>query len=72
MQLKEYLTKNKIGVSEMAEKTGFSQSACSMWAANQRIPSKKNMQKIFAYTGGEVTPNDFFNIESEKELENEQ
>ncbi len=72
MQLKEYLSRNKIGVSEMAEQTGFSQSACSMWAANQRIPSRENMQKIFAYTGGEVTPNDFFNInDNEKELNHE-
>lgn len=66
MQLKEYLLRNKIGVSEMAEKTGFSQSACSMWAANQRIPSKENMQKIFAYTNGAVTPNDFFNINEDE------
>lgn len=66
MQLKEYLTKNKVGVSEMADALDLSQSACSMWANNQRTPSKENMQKIFAYTGGEVTPNDFFNIDENK------
>lgn len=72
MTLQEYLEKNKIGICEMAKQTGFTQPCCSMWAAGQRIPSRENMQKIFAYTNGEVTPNDFYSInENEKELNHE-
>ena len=67
MQLKQYLLQNKIGVSELAENLEVSQSVCSMWTNNQRIPSKDNMQKIFAYTNGAVTPNDFFIPESKKD-----
>ena len=42
------------------------------WVFGECVPSPENMQKIFAYTGGKVAPNDFYNInENEKELNHE-
>lgn len=69
MKLQNFLLKRHIGVSDMARQLNIPQSTCSMWVNEQRIPSLDNMQKIFAYTDGMVTPNDFYNITDSEQIQ---
>lgn len=72
MKLQRYLQEKQIGVVEMSKQLGLPQSTCSMWLTEKRIPSKESMQKIYEWSGGQVEPNDFYNInETEIEKDNE-
>lgn len=72
MKLQEYLEHKKKKIADMARDFGVAHCVVRVWVTGERIPTPENMQKIFAYTGGEVTPNDFFNInDNEKELNHE-
>lgn len=62
MNLQEYLDKEHKKVSDMARDLNLPHTIVLRWVRGARVPRLENMQKIFAYTGGEVTPNDFFNI----------
>ena len=70
MQLAEYLEKKKQRISTLARALDVRHCVARWWVVGAAIPSKENMQKIFVYTNGEVTPNDFYNINitNEKEL----
>lgn len=68
MKLQKFLIQHHIGVSDMSRQLNIPQSTCSMWVNEQRIPSLDNMQKIFAYTNGMVTPNDFYNIADNEQI----
>lgn len=69
MQLAEYLEKNKQRISTLARALGVRHCVARWWVVGAAIPSKENMQKIFAYTDGQVEPNDFYNINTEEEKE---
>ncbi len=72
MKLSEYLKKENKRPADLARDFGIVHCMVRRWCSGETIPNKEYMQKIFAYTGGEVTPNDFFNInENEKELNHE-
>lgn len=72
MKLKQWLKREKKTVADMANDLEITHCVARCWAVGDRMPTIENMQKIFAYTGGEVTPNDFYNInETEKELNHE-
>lgn len=72
MKLQEYLDKENKKVSDMARDFDMAHTIVLRWVKGVRVPTPENMQKIFAYTGGEVTPNDFYNIdETKKELNHE-
>jgi len=72
MKLKEYLQTKKKSIADMARDFDVAHCVVRVWATGERMPTPENMQKIFAYTGGEVTPNDFYNIdETKKELNHE-
>lgn len=65
--LREFLTDHRLGVVEMSRQLDQPRSTCSMWVIGKRIPSKENMQKIYEWSGGEVEPNDFYNVNKESE-----
>ena len=65
MILKDWLKKENKTVADMARDLGISHSVVLRWASGERIPSSENMQKIFVYTKGEVTANDFYGVEEE-------
>lgn len=69
MTLSEYLDKTKQRISTIARALGVRHCVARWWVVGVAIPSKENMQKIFTYTGGEVTPNDFYNINTNQEKE---
>lgn len=63
MQLREYRISNKKTLSEIADDLEVSKDVYMSWEYKKRIPTKENMQKIIAYTKGEVTANDFYGVE---------
>ena len=66
MKFSRYLAKNNIIQEEAARALGIAQSTISRYINGVAIPSKKLMQKIIAYTSGEVQPNDFYGVENEE------
>lgn len=69
MKLQEYLETNNKTVADLARACEVKHTVALRWANGARIPSRENMQKIFAYTNGEVTPNDFYDINTTNEKE---
>lgn len=63
MKLKDWLSKENKTVADMARDLEIVHSVVLRWSANERIPTPENMQKIVEYTKGEVTANDFYNVE---------
>ena len=65
MTFKEYLEENNITLNQAAEDLKMPYEYVRRYANEGTIPSKENMQKIVAYTGGKVQPNDFYGVEHE-------
>lgn len=62
MKFAEYLTKHGITQEDAAKALETSQGSVSRWVQGDFIPNKETMQKIVAYTNGEVQPNDFYGV----------
>ena len=68
MKLDNYLNDNNMTqqmfVEDLLVATGrhIPQGTLSKYVLGTRIPNIKNMQAIYEYTQGKVTPNDFYNI----------
>lgn len=60
-KLKQWLKDHNMTGAEFAAAIGVQQACVSLWLTGLRFPRPENMQKITEYTGGEVTPNDFYN-----------
>ena len=66
MTLKEFIKENNLTqyqfIEIVKEKTGhtFSQGGLAKYIIGQRIPRKKEMNVIFNFTHGVVSPNDFY------------
>lgn len=60
MKLIEFLVQNAVKQNEFATRIGEKTSRVNKYCLGQRIPRPDVMRKIFAATGGAVTPNDFF------------
>lgn len=67
MTLQEYLAKNNKKVSDLAGDLNLQHTVVLRWVKGKRYPRPESMQKIFEYTNGAVTPNDFFNIANDNE-----
>lgn len=61
-KFKQWLEKNNKTVAQVARDLGLTHCVVRTWAESERIPTKENMQRIVAYTNGEVQPNDFYHI----------
>lgn len=66
MKLQEFLQKKNKRPADMARDLKLKHSVVLRWVKGLRVPTPENMQKIFAYTNGAVTPNDFFNINEDE------
>ena len=62
MKLQDYRKQRNKTQEQVAEELGVAQSNIASWENGIRIPTKENMQKIIAYTNGEVQPNDFYEV----------
>lgn len=63
MKLQEYRKKENKTQQDIANDLGVFQSVIQKWESGETIPRPESMQKIIAYTKGEVTANDFYGVE---------
>lgn len=63
MKLKDWLDKENISRENLAKDLNITVQAVGYYANGQKIPRAETMQKIVAYTKGEVTANDFYNVQ---------
>lgn len=64
MKLQDYRKQENKTQEQVADELGVAQSNIASWENGIRIPTKENMQKIIAYTNGEVQPNDFYEVKA--------
>ena len=68
MNLKKYLALNAIKQNDFAEKIGDKPQNINKYCFGARIPRPKTMKKIFEATQGQVTPNDFYDLETAEDM----
>ena len=66
MKIKNYITKNKIKKTDAAKQLETSFVNIFRWINGVSIPRPAEMKKIFIWSNGEVSPNDFYDIDSTK------
>lgn len=66
MKLKEYLKQNNKRPADLAHDLKIVHCVVRRWCNGESIPTKDYMKKIFEYTDGMVTPNDFYHVQKEK------
>ena len=64
MTLKEYLEKQNKNMYEYARELGFHPNDVRRYAIGEIIPRSEKMKKIYEWSGGLVTANDFYFSES--------
>lgn len=64
MKLASWLASKEMTPAEFGRIIGLPQPTVHRYANGQRIPERDTMAKIVAATGGEVTPNDFYDVPS--------
>lgn len=65
MQLSSYLSDHDISIPQFAQKIGAAnRTIVWRYVHGIRRPNKKMLQRIYDVTNGEVTPNDFFDLDS--------
>ena len=60
MNFKHYLEKHSLSVSKVAKVLYVPEVTVNSWKYGEKIPTKKNMEKIIEFTNQEVQPNDFY------------
>lgn len=66
MTLDQYLTRNKMTATEMAQILGRAISTVTRIRKGEIKPDYSTIQEIVDVTGGRVTPNDFFVMPAKK------
>lgn len=67
MKLKKFLDKENISIQQMATDLDLPYEYIRRYANENKVPRSETMAKIVAYTKGEVTANDFYDIEEKSE-----
>ncbi len=62
MKLADWMTETGTTIPQLAEGTGEGVETCRLWVKGKRTPRKEAMVKLFAFTDGKVSANDFFDI----------
>lgn len=63
MNFRSWLEREGVSFSEMGQRIERTGEAVRRYATGERIPDRETMPKIVRETRGEVTANDFFDIE---------
>lgn len=66
MTLKDYLAREGNSASKLAGACGVAVSTITRAAEGTTVPSRELIEAIFKHTGGAVSPNDFFKLETAK------
>ena len=59
MKLKEYFNKTGVKQRKLAQVLGITDQSVGAWLSGKSKPNKKYYKKIFIFTDGRVSPNDF-------------
>mgnify|MGYP003108925712 CR=1 FL=1 len=63
MTFNEFLKKERWSVSKISRELEMNNATVTKWKYGTAIPRKKeDMLKIYQFTNGKVTPNDFYGI----------
>lgn len=62
MKLKQWLSKNKCGIAQFAERLGIPRYSLQRYLNKGRLPPPKVMTAIHRVTKGDVQPNDFYSL----------
>lgn len=63
MLLKKFLKQKKLTQKQFSKRVGITSSAINQYCSGRRKPLPNIMERIIDATSGEVTPNDFYNID---------
>lgn len=70
--LQKYLEQTNKRVADLARDLNVVHCVARRWVNGEVIPNKETVQKIYEWSGRQVEPNDFYNInETEKDNEND-
>lgn len=58
----KWILNHKKNIAEVARDFGVKHGVVRRWALGLAVPRADAMQKIIAYTNGEVQPNDFYEV----------
>lgn len=64
MKFKDWRIKENKTQEQVAADLGVAQVNVCYWENGERLPRAEAMQKIIAYTNGEVQPNDFYEVQA--------
>lgn len=62
MKMSSYIAAHGLTLTEMAVRLGLPVQTVSRYASGARRPREAEMVRIYEVTGGQVTPNDFFDL----------
>lgn len=66
MHLKEFiLDTRKITYADAARELDVSKQCVLLWVHGKAIPRREEVQKIYEWSDGQVTPNDFYNLQAD-------
>lgn len=60
----KWIKENKKTIADVARDFGVKHGVVRRWALGLAIPQARFMQRIVAYTNGEVQPNDFYEVKA--------
>lgn len=66
MRFGDYLTDKKLKVSDAARALDMTHERVRRYARGLRVPGKQAMAKIVEWTNGEVTADDFYDLDTKK------
>lgn len=62
MTFNEFLVEERWSVARICKELDLNVATVTKWKYEGVIPSKPAVLKIYEFTGGKVTPNDFYGI----------
>lgn len=65
MKLKDYIKFREMSVRAAARDGGFPEENFRLWSLGRSVPRAECMLKLFKWSNGHVTPNDFYNLQAD-------
>lgn len=62
MRLKDFMDTNRKSIKDLSEGLKCEYENARLYYAGEVIPRPERMKKIYEWSNGAVTPNDFYNI----------
>ncbi len=62
MKFKAYLEEKDISLAQASTELDVSTECVRLWAEEKRIPRPDQMKRIYNWSHGVVTPNDFYDL----------